>query len=81
MKVSEVWETREVETYLSDRGLLKQYKKAKQYILLGLFDTATLRKRQPKSAGVWYFRINKKFRALSYLDGDILKVFHIDNHQ
>ena len=56
------------------------YKKVKQYLLLGLFSSVTLKKRQPKSSGVWYFRINKQFRAYAYISGGVMKVFYIDNH-
>jgi plasmid maintenance system killer protein len=38
--------------------------------------------REPKSDGVWYFRINKQFRAYALLkDKDVFVVYRIDNHQ
>ena len=81
MRISEILETKEIVDYLSERGLVEQYKKVKQYLLLGLFSSVTLKKRQPKSSGVWYFRINKQFRAYAYIRGGVMKVFYIDNHQ
>lgn len=81
MKISQILETEEVATYLKSRNLLAQYKKAKTHVLQGHVTGAQLRKRRPKSDGVWYFRISKKFRAFAYMEGAVLKVFHIDDHQ
>lgn len=50
--------------YLKKRGLEIQYHKAKSYILTGLYRSATLKTREPKSDDVWYFRINKQYRAI-----------------
>lgn len=33
---------------------------------LGLYEIVDLRKRQPKSANMLYFKINKKYRAIGY---------------
>ncbi len=66
--------------YLVRRGLLAQYKKAKQKIISWIFNELSLR--EPKSDGVWYFRINKQFRAYALLkDKDVFVVYRIDNHQ
>lgn len=67
--------------YLKRRKLENQYKKAKLFILGGYFQNVDLKIREPKEDRIWYFRINKQFRALCELDGDILYVYAIDNHQ
>ncbi len=81
MKIDQILETQEVATYLKKHTILAQYKKVKAHILAGHYTGAQLRKRRPKTDDIWYFRINKKFRALAYLDGVTLKVFSIDDHQ
>ncbi len=50
-------------SYLSERRLLSQYKKAKDFLLAGNFTNASLKIREPKDKGIWYFRINKQYRA------------------
>ena len=81
MKIMCILETSEVAEYIQSRNLMNQYKKVKGYILAGHTSGAHLRKREPKGDNIWYFRINKKFRAFAYLDGATLKIFHIDDHQ
>lgn len=80
MRVDKIIERKDVVLYLEKRGLLNQYKRAKNFILLGSFYSADLKKREPKKNKIWYFRINKQFRALAYFDNDILIVFDIDSH-
>lgn len=79
--VKQVLETPEVGEYLASRNLEAAYKKAKNYILKGLSSTVRLSKRKPISAGIWYFRITKKYRAFAKLDDKTLVVFAIDDHQ
>lgn len=67
--------------YLKKRRLEKQYLKAKKLILAGRFSNVDLKIREPKKERIWYFRINKQFRALCELEWDILYVLAIDNHQ
>lgn len=67
--------------YLEKRNLSKQYIKAKLSVEHGYTSGTQLRKREPKSDDVWYFRINRQYRALCYRDGDTLTVFAIDDHQ
>lgn len=81
MWIDKIIERKDVAGYLERRGLLKQYKKAKDFILLGNFYLANFKKRKPVNEQIWYFRINRQFRALAYFDGNILVVFAIDNHQ
>lgn len=66
-------------SFLEKRNLLSQYKKAKQKILDGNFRELKLRK--PKENAVWYFRINKQFRAYGHFEWNTLVIYKIDNHQ
>ncbi len=66
--------------YLSDRRLLSQYKKAKDFLLAGKFSNSSLKLREPKEKGIWYFRINKQYRAhATFVDG-VLRIHDIDDH-
>ncbi len=82
MIIKRILENKEVLPYLEARNLLKQYQKAKQYLLQGQLSQASFKLRQPKKDDIWYFRINKQFRAIGYFaeDGDFI-VVTIDNHQ
>ena len=81
MKIIRIVERKDVILYLRKRNLLGQYKKAKNFFLAGGFYLTDFKRKKPKEDGVWYFRINRQFRALAYFDNDILVVFSIDNHQ
>ncbi|MBT3834666.1 hypothetical protein HOF56_00280 [Candidatus Peribacteria bacterium] len=67
--------------YLDSRGLNDQYRKVKQLISGGLFRSVKLKKRKPTSANIWYFRINRQYRAFCTKKDDVLIVFEIDDHQ
>ncbi|MFA4891634.1 MAG: hypothetical protein WC604_04810 [Candidatus Gracilibacteria bacterium] len=81
-KIQRILERKEIFNYLQARGLLKQYQKAKRFLLQGNALQVKFKERNPKGSGVWYFRINKQFRALGVFDeeGDLI-IFKIDNHQ
>ena len=70
--------------YLTMRWLLDQYRKQKQAIQSWIIRWAFFKKREPIQSPkkqVYYFRINKKYRALiKYKDG-IYVVYEIDDHQ
>jgi len=68
-------------SFLESRGLSKQYKKAKLYLLNGYYTKIHFSLRQPKSEQIYYFRINKQYRAWGFLDQETLKIFRIDDHQ
>jgi len=57
-------EKKSILVYLKKRNLLKQYKKAKDYILENNLQSVKFKERIPKGSGIFYFRINKQFRAL-----------------
>jgi hypothetical protein len=81
VNIIKILETKDVEKYLIKRNLLERYKKAKKFILSGNIQQVNFKKRNPKGSGLWYFRINKQFRAIGYFDKDDFIVFEIDNHQ
>ena len=81
-RVFQIFERREIADYLGDRGLLKQYQKAKRYLLQGNAQQVRFKERKPNGSGIWYFRINKQFRALGVFNGiGNLIIFRIDSHQ
>jgi len=67
--------------FIEKKNLVNQYKKAKGYILKWLYKQVTLKLREPKKDKIYYFRINKQFRAICKIEWKILKIFDIDNHQ
>lgn len=68
--------------YLEERRLIRQYKKAKKYILSWNYKQVDFKLREPKKDKVYYFRINKQFRAYATVEEEwVLKIYHIDNHQ
>lgn len=81
-RVHQIFEQKEIPSYLEARGLLKQYLKAKRYLLTGNILQVKFKERHPQGSGIWYFRINKQFRALGVFNpnGDLV-IFKIDNHQ
>lgn len=81
MKIGKIIETKEIVVYLTKRGLIEQYKKAKSYILNGFLQNVDFKPRQPKSSGIWYFRINKQYRAFGIIEKDELRILKIDDHQ
>lgn len=81
-EINKILEKKEILPYLEARNLVQQYKKAKQYLVEGNALQVKFKERNPKGSGVFYFRINKQFRALGVFDnsGNLI-IFKIDNHQ
>ncbi len=81
-KIQSILELKKIESYLKARQLLSQYKKAKYFLIQGNLLRVKFKERNPKGSAVWYFRINKQFRALDVFDlkGNLI-IFKIDNHQ
>ena len=67
--------------YLEKRNLITRYKKAKELLKKHEFEAVKFKKRQPKSAGIYYFRISRKYRALGVFDGKDFIVTEISDHQ
>ena len=74
-------ESKDVLIFLQKRWLLDQYKKAKHFLELGMFYNVKFWLREPKKDKIYYFRINKQFRAYCVTVNKELRVFRIDNHQ
>lgn len=80
-RFNKIIETKEVSLYLTTRWLVNQYKKAKTYLQLWLFLQVKFGLREPKKDEIYYFRINKKYRALCIIENDELRVYKISDHQ
>lgn len=81
MKFRIIIESPNVVDYLEKHFLIEQYKKAKNNILSWNDTKVFLKPRKPKWSWIWYFRINKKYRALWYIVDNELRIYEIDNHQ
>ncbi len=67
--------------FLDSRNLTKQYLKACNYICDWFFELSDFKLREPKKEKIYYFRINKQFRAYAELEWDVLIIKEINNHQ
>ena len=67
--------------YIKKRNLVKPYLKVKKYLENDFFELVDLRKRKPKSANVFYFKIDKKYRAIGYIEANTFIVTEISDHQ
>jgi len=63
-----VFEKSDVVKYLKKRQLEKPYFQAKQFLEKGLYELVDLRKRQPKHHNLFYFKINRQYRAVGYIN-------------
>ncbi len=81
MYISKIEEEKYIYDYLLERKLLSQYKKAKYFLLIWNLKQVDFRLREPKKDKIYYFRINKQFRALCHFEWNVLVIFKIDNHQ
>lgn len=62
MIIKSIIEFQEAAEYILSRQLLSQFRKAKNYLLAGHLDAVDFKIRQPKSKGIYQFRINQKYR-------------------
>ncbi|MGO3182358.1 MAG: hypothetical protein ACTIJ9_05940 [Aequorivita sp.] len=76
-----VYEEEGVIDYIKKCNLEKPYLKAKKYLEQGFYEAIDLRKRRPKSANIFYFKISKKYRAIGYEDNGAFIVTEISDHQ
>ncbi|MGB1000343.1 MAG: hypothetical protein ACPGVE_08425, partial [Flavobacteriales bacterium] len=67
--------------YLYKRQLTDLYLKAKRKIENNDFKSVRLKKRQPYSENIIYFRLDRKYRAFATRENDALYVFKISDHQ
>jgi len=80
-RITKILEDEEAIIYLKARGVFEQYEKAKRLLLLGYPQLVDFKLREPKSNEIWYFRINRQYRAFGYFHGDEFTVSDIDDHQ
>jgi len=80
MKINKIIEKKEVFKFLTSRNLLSQYKKCKNYLYTGEFKSINFKLRKPQNKEIYYFRINKQYRALCVITKNELRIFKIDNH-
>jgi len=81
MKFNKIIESKKVVNYIRNHNLLNQYKKAKDNILNNYNTKVFFKEKLPKWSWIFYFRINKKYRALWFIKDDELRIYDIDNHQ
>ncbi|MDD2871766.1 MAG: hypothetical protein PHS49_07300 [Candidatus Gracilibacteria bacterium] len=82
MNIKNILEEEGIYEYLLKRNLLSQYKKAKINILSKINTKSLFKERNPKGSNIWYFRINKKYRAYGSFDTDNdLLIYKISDHQ
>ena len=62
-------------------GLISPYKKAVILLETGNLRQVDFKKRRPYNNEIYYFRINKQYRAIGDFIGDIFHVFEINDHQ
>ncbi len=81
-QIQRILEKKEVLLFLQSRKLIKQYQKAKLYLLQGHALQVKFKERKPKGSGTWCFRISKQYRAVGGFDeGGNLIIAKVDNHQ
>ena len=61
--IKEILETKNIKEILEQRWLYKQYIKSKNNIISWNIWKTYFKERNPKWSWIWYFRINKKYRA------------------
>ncbi len=76
-----VRERQNVVDYIISRQLQKPYLKAKAFLEKDQLKIIDFKIRKPKSEGVYYFRINRKYRALGHFIDDIFIIVEISDHQ
>ena len=81
INIKNIFEKDYIYNELIKRNLLTQYKKSKDLLLRWIHWKTDFKLREPKKDWVYSFRINKQFRAFSYLKNNDLIVYKIDNHQ
>ncbi len=77
----EVREGKNIKRYLEKRQLIKSYQKQKALIFAGYFDLVDMKKMNPKSEEIYYFRINSQYRAIGFIENNIFVVTEIWDHQ
>ena len=61
-------------------GSFPSTRKAKDFILAGKLQNVDLKLREPNEKWVWYFRINKQYRAYCTYRDNALRIYEINDH-
>lgn len=77
----QVFDDEKVSKSVAKFGIESQYIKACKYIENQNYKAVQLKLRKPKSAGIYQFRITKKYRAMAFKDDNFLVVYKISDHQ
>jgi len=67
-KIQQIFEQKNILAYLQIRGLVGRCREAKLFLLKDLQSQVEFKERNPKGCGVWYFRINRQYRALGIIN-------------
>lgn len=81
MQIHTVLITEKCIQFLQRKELVSRWKKAKQSILLGNFSSVDFKKRRPYKSEKYYFRLNRQYRAIGFIEHGTLKIFEINDHQ
>lgn len=73
--IEDIYVERVAYIYLQQRQILSQFKKAVKKIKSNQLTGLDFKKRKPKSANIWSFRISQKYRAFCRKKGSQLTVF------
>jgi len=72
---------RDIIDYLADHKLDKKWIKAVSFFEINIrHRSLNVELLEPRWRGIYSFRIDKKYRALFFIDGDIAEVFQVTNH-
>ena len=80
MQIDNIIEKKEILEFLVSKNLLTQYKKCKSYLYAGVLKSIDFKIHKQKKNKIYYFRINKQYRALCIIENNELRVFNIDDH-
>ena len=81
MNIEKIIEYKKILEYIEKHNLLKQYKKAKNFLLIWENSLVEFKLRQPKNKWIFQFKINKKFRAYWYFEENTFIIAKISDHQ
>ena len=71
----------DLKEYLSRHRLTTKWEKAKLYFEISLrHPSLNVELLEPRWRGIYSFRLDKKYRALFFMDGNQAEVFQITNH-
>lgn len=79
--ITNIYEHKDVYSYLEKHQLIESYYKIKKLLLQGNFSTIQLKLRKPKTNRIFQFRLTKKYRCYCIIKDTTCTIFKIDDHQ